>query len=54
MGRKKIEQSEKKRKLSVTISEENYDKIIESGITNKSKLIAWLLEEHFNSLNNDR
>ena len=54
MGRKKLEPIEKKRKLSITISEKNYNEIIETGVTNKSKLITWLLEEHFNSLSDGK
>lgn len=47
MGRKKIEPKLKKAKLSVTISTENALKFEELNITNKSKLINWLLLEHF-------
>lgn len=50
MGRKKIDKSKKKGKLSITISQENYDQLVEDGM-NKSELINWLLEQHFNSLN---
>ncbi len=48
MGRKKIIEELKKKDLSVTISFENYLKLDELGVTNKSKLINWLLNEHFN------
>ena len=47
MGRKKINSEIKKDKLSVTISLENALKFEEFEIKNKSKLINWLLNEHF-------
>lgn len=47
MGRKKIQTEKKKAKLSVTISSENAQKLSELEFTNKSKLINWLLLEHF-------
>lgn len=49
MGRKSKTLEEKKGKLSVTISQTNYDTLVSEGI-NKSKLINWLLEQHFNTL----
>lgn len=49
MGRKSKTTEEKKGKISVSISTENYDKLVADGI-NKSKLINWLLEQHFNTL----
>ena len=48
MGRKKINTESKKAKLSVTISIDNALKLDELKFTNKSKLINWLLKEHFN------
>lgn len=48
MGRKKIDDKLKKDKLSVTISSDNALKFKEFQITNKSKLINFLLKEHFN------
>jgi len=48
MGRKKINTEKKKGKLSITISKDNFEKIQEFEIKNKSKFINWLLEEHFN------
>jgi hypothetical protein len=51
MGRKTKTQEEKKGKVSVSVSTDNYTKLAESGI-NKSQLINWLLEQHFNYLNN--
>ena len=53
MGRKSKTTLEKKGKISVSISTENYDKLVSDGI-NKSKLINWLLEQHFNSLNHGK
>ena len=47
MGRIKIKSELKKQKLSVTISSENDLKFEEFNISNKSKLINWLLKEHF-------
>ena len=52
MGRKKIDKDKKKGKLSVTISQENYDQLVEDGM-NKSQLINWLLEQYFASLTKD-
>lgn len=47
MGRKKINNELKKDKVSVTISSNNASKFQELEIKNKSKLINWLLSEHF-------
>ena len=47
MGRKKINTEKKKQKLSITISSDNAQKLNELEFTNKSKLINWLLKEHF-------
>jgi hypothetical protein len=49
MGRKSKTVEEKKGKLSVTISTDNYNKLVESDM-NKSQLINWLLEQHFNNI----
>jgi hypothetical protein len=49
MGRKSKSTEEKKGKLSVTISTDNYEAMAAEGI-NKSKLINWLLEQHFNTI----
>lgn len=49
MGRKVKTQEEKKDKISISISKENYEAMVADGI-NKSKLINWLLEQHFNSI----
>lgn len=51
MGRKKKEESEKRKKLSISISKENFDKFEVFGISNKSSLVEWLLDQHFNKLN---
>jgi hypothetical protein len=47
MGRLKIKTELKKQDLSVTISLENYQKLENLEVTNKSKLINWLLQKHF-------
>jgi hypothetical protein len=52
MGRKIKEQEEKKSKLSISISKENYEAMVAENI-NKSQLINWLLDQHFNSLKNN-
>lgn len=53
MGRKGKTLEDKKGKLSITISSENYDQLVKDGI-NKSQLINWLLEQHFNSFNHGK
>jgi hypothetical protein len=49
MGRKPKKEEESKGKISVSISSENIATMVAEGI-NKSQLINWLLEQHFNSL----
>jgi len=49
MGCKTKTKSEKKGKLSITISSVNFQ-AMENGGINKSQLINWLLERHFNIL----
>lgn len=49
MGRKAKTQDEKKTKISLSISSDNYNHLIETKM-NKSQLINWLLEQHFNTL----
>ena len=49
MGRKSKPQAEKKGKLSISISTVNYEQLKDEKL-NKSKLINWLLEQHFKSL----
>jgi hypothetical protein len=49
MGRNAKTQEEKKDKISISISKENYEAMVADRI-NKSKLINWLLEQHFNSI----
>jgi len=49
MGRKTKTQEEKKDKISISISKENYEEMASEGI-NKSQLINWLLEQYFNTL----
>lgn len=47
MGRKILNEEQKKRKITVTISPEINEEL--DGLKlNKSKLINWLLQEHFN------
>jgi len=53
MGRKQKLEEDKKGKLSVTISIENYDQLVKD-CANKSKLINWLLECHFNLIGYDK
>ncbi len=53
MGRKSKSTEDKKGKLSITISSDNFNKMELENI-NKSQLIDWLLEQHFNSLNNGK
>jgi hypothetical protein len=49
MARKKLNPEQKKGKLSITISTTNFQ-IMEAEDINKSQLINWLLEQHFNGL----
>ena len=53
MGRKSKNPEEKKGKISITISNINFE-LMELENINKSQLINWLLEQHFNSLNNGK
>lgn len=53
MGRKTKSTEDKKGKISITISTENYEAMVADNL-NKSKLINWLLEQHFNTLNNGK
>jgi len=53
MGRKQMKESDKKGKLSITISKDNYDQLVGNGM-NKSELINWLLEQHFNTVGNGK
>ena len=50
MGRKAKSEQDKKGKLSITVSTTNFQIMEDEGI-NKSQLINWLLEQHFNGLN---
>lgn len=50
MGRKKKEESEKRKRLSISISKKNFDKFEVFDISNKSSLIEWLLDQHFKSI----
>ena len=49
MGRKVLNCEMKKRKVSITISPEINEQLDELKV-NKSKLINWLLQEHFNEI----
>jgi len=51
MGRKKMKTEEKKIKFSITILPEVNEQLEDLKI-NKSKLINWLLIEHFNNYEN--
>ena len=53
MGRNKIITELKRQNLSVTISLGNFITLEELQITNKSKLINWLLKEHFENIKNN-
>ncbi len=43
----------KKTKIAITIDSEFYDKLVDQKI-NKSKLINWLLQQHYNELPNNK
>lgn len=49
MGRKVKKQEDKKGKISISISYDNYIAMTNEDI-NKSQLINWLLEQHFNTI----
>lgn len=49
MSRTKMNDGDKKRKITVSITPQMDDKLEELKI-NKSKLINWLLEQHFDKL----
>jgi len=50
MGRIRVELEKKKDRLSVTITEQNFKDFEYFDVKNKSKLIQWLLDNHFNNL----
>ena len=52
MGRNSKKEEDKKGKISISISSENYEVMINEKM-NKSKLINWLLEQYFNTINDD-
>jgi len=54
MGRNKIATEEKKDRLSISISKENNNLFDKFDIKNKSKLIEWLLQEHFEIVNDPK
>jgi len=49
MGRKTKSQEDKKGKISISTSTTNFQQMENEGI-NKSQLINWLLEQHFNKI----
>jgi len=51
MARRKINPENKKKHLSVVVSPENFSRLKDLDL-NESKFINWLLEEHFNKLEN--
>lgn len=53
MGRNKKLEEDKKGKITISISSDNYESLTTVKI-NKSQLVNWLLEQHFNTLYNDR
>jgi len=53
MGRKKIDEENKKDRLSISISKESFNCFDEFDVKNKSKLIEWLLQQHFNIVVNN-
>ena len=48
MGRIKINPGTKKKSISIVLDKEVYNTLEELNIKNKSKLINWVLKEHFN------
>lgn len=48
MGRKKLEDNIKKKTISISLDLDVFTGLKELKIKNKSKLISWLLKEHFN------
>jgi hypothetical protein len=49
----KTKNMETKEKISITIDTEIYEKLLDQKI-NKSKLINWLLQQHYNISVNDK
>lgn len=50
MGRHKVDDSTKKVTISITLDEAVYNDLETLGVKSKSKLIDWLLQEHFNAM----
>ena len=48
MGRTKITTDKKRKSLTVNLPNELYAEFLSRGIKNKSKLVQWILEQHFN------
>ena len=53
MGRKVKTTEEKKGKISISISIENHE-LLNSEKINKTQLVNWLLEQHFNLINDGK
>ena len=47
MGRNKMKPENKKKSISVALDSDVYETLDELNIVNKSKLVNWLLKEHF-------
>ena len=51
MGRKTIAPENKRKTLTINIESDLYKRFENLEIKNKSKFFSWLLEEHFNEIN---
>ena len=47
MGRTKLDADKKKKSISIALDKDVFESLDEMEIKNKSKLINWLLKEHF-------
>ncbi len=54
MGRKAIEPGKKRKTLTVNIQDDLYKKFEELEIKNRSRFFNWLLEEHFNMMEDNK
>jgi len=50
MGRKKINDEDKKKTFSLHIPHDLLEKLETLELKNRSKFFSWLLEEHFNKM----
>ena len=48
LGRKAYKEEDKRKNVSISLSEENIERLKESS--NRSKLIGWLIDEYFESV----